>query len=164
MFQYQKLKEPLGTLVNEKKWNDAENRLKVKNSLSNVFCADCFESRAKSVEKCRENDKQKDATLWEKYNEALCKSEHARWVVEKLIMGFRPFSLEDRMRDENLSPFKTQRKKHRDGLKGKKDSPAHIDLCSYNDLRRINPDDMKYDSFLMLAIPMILKRIDEEDK
>lgn len=162
IFQYQKLQESIGTIVG-KGWNDENNRLKVKNGLSNIICADCFESRAKSVEKCRENVKQKDAELWEKLNEALSKSEHARWVVEKLIMGFRPLSLEERMKDENLAPFKSKRNKHRKELKNKKEGPAHIDLCSYNDLRRINPDDMKYDSFLMLAIPMILKRISEDD-
>lgn len=155
LFQYQKLQEPLGTLVDEEKWSNPENRLKVKNGLSNVFCADCFESRAKSVEKCGGN-KMKDAAIWEKHNEALSISEHARWVVEKLILGFQPLSKEERMEDESLSPFMTKRENYRVGLKKRKEAPSHIDICSYNDLRRINPDDMKYDSFLMLAIPKIL--------
>lgn len=152
LFQYEKLQDPLGKLVNEDKW---KNLIKAKNGLSNVFCADCFESRKKSMEL----EKQDDSGLWEKYNEALCKSEHARWVVEKLIMGFRPFNDEERIKDEILAPYKEKRKQYRDGLKNNESDPAHIDLCSYVTLRRINPDDMKYDGFLMLAIPKILEKI-----
>ncbi len=164
VFQYQKLQEPLGTLVNESKWSKEENRLKVKNGLSNVFCADCFESRVKAIDFCRgEDGKQTETEVWGKYNEVLCRSEHARWVIEKLIMGFRPLSEKERMIDENLSPYKQRRKQYRDGLKSNKESPAHIDLCSYLDLRRRNPDDMKYDSFLMLAIPKILESVKEDD-
>jgi hypothetical protein len=89
-------------------------------------------------------------------------SEHARWIVEKLIMGYRPLNEGERYHDETLhAQFKNKekRKKYRDSLKRNDQDPAHIDLCSYRDLRRINPDDMKYDSFLMLAIPKILKRL-----
>ena len=97
--------------------------------------------------------------LWAKYNEALSKSEHARWVVEKLIMGFRPLNEEERLEDETLSTNKKRRKEYRDSLKKNPAKLAHIDLCSYSDLRRVNPDDLKYDSFLMLAIPKILEKI-----
>lgn len=163
LFQCHRLQEPLGTLVNEKKWKGEENQIRVKNGLSNVFCADCFASREKSVAKYRGNINEKESELWERCNGVLSRSEHARWVVEKLILGFRPFSCEERMKDEKLSPFKTKRGKFRDRLKNMKKCPVHIDICSYNDLRRINPEDMKYDSFLMLAIPMILKRICRDD-
>ena len=43
----------------------------------------------------------------------------------------------------------------------KEDGTPHIDLCSYRELRRVNPDDMKYDCFLMLAIPKILEKVKE---
>lgn len=160
-FQYDRLLTPLGKLINKEKW---ENLIKAKNSLSNIFCADCFESRERSIELSRENDSQADAELWEKYNKALSMSEHARWVVEKLIMGFRPFNEVERLEDERLSPYKAKRKQYRNDLKNKAKSPAHIDLCSYNTLRRTNPDDLKYDSFLMLAIPKILEKIRKEDE
>ena len=161
VFQFDRLREPLGHMVNDSKWK--EDQIKVKNGLSNMFCADCFETRAKSVELCRGNEKLKDAELWAKYNESLSKSEHARWVVEKLIMGFRPLNEKERLADESLSSNKNKRKEFRNSLKKKAEDPAHIDLCSYRDLRRVNPEDMKYDSFLMLAIPKILERINHED-
>lgn len=162
VFQFERLQEPLDTLVNDSKWKD--DQIRVKNGLSNVFCADCFESRALSIELYRKDKKQKDTELWAKYNEALSKSEHARWVVEKLIMGFRPLNEEERLKDETLSTNKKRRKKNRDSLKKDADKLAHIDLCSYSDLRRVNPDDLKYDSFLMLAIPKILEKIRKDDK
>ena len=162
VFQFERLQEPLDSLINDLKWKD--DQIRVKNGLSNVFCADCFESRASSIELYRENNNQKDAELWAKYNEVLSKSEHARWVVEKLIMGFRPLNKEERLEDEILSINKKKRKSYRDSLKKKMDKLAHIDLCSYSDLRRVNPDDLKYDSFLMLAIPKILEKIRKDDK
>lgn len=159
VFQFVRLQEPLDSLINDSKWKD--DQIRVKNGLSNVFCADCFESRASSIELYRDNNNQRDAELWAKYNEVLSKSEHARWVVEKLIMGFRPLNKEERLEDEKLSINKKKRKSYRDCLKKKTNKLAHIDLCSYSDLRRVNPDDMKYDSFLMLAIPNILAKVNE---
>ena len=60
-----------------------------------------------------------------------------------------------------MKVFPLIRKEYRDSLKKEIGERAHIDLCSYSDLRRVNPDDMKYDSFLMLAIPNILAKVNE---
>lgn len=157
LFLTERLEEPLDSLINDSDWKSKQ--IKVKEGLSNIFCADCFESRALSIELYRKEETQKDAELWAKHNEVLSKSEHARWVVEKLIMGFRPLNLEERLTDEVLSIKKVMRKENRKDLKQSMDKLAHIDLCSYSDLRRINPDDLKYDSFLMLAIPGILAKV-----
>ena len=92
----------------------------------------------------------------------LCRSEHARWVVEKLVMGFRPLNNEERIEDESLSPYKEKRKSFRKDLKTNETKLAHIDLCSYANLRRVDPDNMKYDSFLMLAVPNILAKVNYE--
>ena len=96
-------------------------------------------------------------TPWERYDEALSKSEHARWVADKLIMGYRPLNEAERFQDEGL--FGSDKVKYRKRLKNNASDPVHIDLCSYRDLRRIDPDSLKYDSFLMLSIPGILKRV-----
>ena len=48
-------------------------------------------------------------------------------------------------------------------LKRNAAAPAHIDICSYRELCRIDPDSLKYDSFLMLAIPLILDQIRKDD-
>ena len=83
--------------------------------------------------------------------ESLARCEHARWNVEKLLLGFRPLSEKEHLEDEQL--FGRDRAAYRKSLKNQ---GIHIDLCSYRDLRRINPGDMKYDSFLMVAMPRIM--------
>ena len=164
-FMYIQLEKPWKLLVGEKKQGKSTA---VKEALSNIFCADCFDTRKKEIELMREKDidecsdeeekkKISKEDYWEKHIKTLSKSEHARWVVEKLIMGYRPLGIEERIEDERIMGSK-KLKEHRKRLKSNPDNPAHIDLCSYADLRRIDPDNMKYDSFLMLAIPEILKK------
>ncbi len=171
VFQFERLQEPFDLLINDSKWRN--DQIRVKNGLSNVFCSDCFETREKeitktkntAIEQCRAKEKReiiRKENYWEKYNELLCRSEHARWVVEKLVMGFRPLNNEERIEDESLSPYKEKRKSFRKDLKTNETKLAHIDLCSYANLRRVDPDNMKYDSFLMLAVPNILAKVNYE--
>lgn len=155
MFQHRMLKEKPKPMINEEDW---QNQLTVKEMLSNIFCADCFESRSLGIERCPKSMVSgKDP--WEVNNIALSRSEHARWVVEKLIMGYRPLDESQRYKDESLYYNNAKKMQYRKSLKKNSKNPAHIDLCSYKDLRRINPDDLKFDSFLMLAIPKILNKV-----
>ena len=143
-YHYYKLQEPLSrTLIDKFRFLDSQ--INVKKGLSNVFCTDCFESKKNSIDLCR-NDKNKNE-LWSLYYEALCKSEHARWIVEKLIMGFRPLSSQERIKDESFSYDSRRRKQFRNSLKNNNNDPVHVDICSNNDLRRISPNDIKYDGF-----------------
>lgn len=171
-FQYVKMREPMKKLVNDEKWTKEQSS--VKEGLSNLFCSDCFELRQRGIEqpwkKGKESQKNGEGNnklkkldnMWEYHNEALSISEHARWMVEKLIMGYRPMNNEERFKYECYQGKK--RKDYVKKLKKRAEDPAHIDLCSYHDLRRIDPDNMKYDSFLMLAIPKILDKIKKDDK
>lgn len=163
-FMYIQLEKPWKSLINK---DNQDDLTKVKEALSNLFCADCFKTRESElnlmreldIKKCKDEQeikKKRKDNYWENHIEALSKSEHARWVVEKLIMGYRPLNLGERIEDERIMGSK-RLKEHRKQLKCNPENPAHIDLCSYADLRRIDPDNMRYDSFLMLAIPEILK-------
>lgn len=163
----------------QKKWEEMTavstfgqpvRQVNLRNKISNVFCADCFKSRIKRVidtaeleigqvvidtEKVQELILTRELDvlkLIRKNLKRLAQCEHARWNVEKLILGFRPLSDEQRWHDESI--FGEERKAFRKQLKKR---GIHIDLCSYQDLRRINPADMKYDCFLMMAMPRILK-------
>lgn len=156
VFQYTKLKEPIGQLVKPEYWEKEENQASVLTSLSSVFCSDCFTIRYNCIKPLWINGKMTEKQAWEKYYDVLSISEHARWVVEKLLLGYRPLNLQERLMDESLVVDKERRKQFRKDLKNNWKSPAHIDLCSFSDLRRIDPDSMKYDSFLMLGIPEIL--------
>jgi hypothetical protein len=79
--------------------------------------------------------------------------------VEKLILGFSPLSLRERTQYESL--FGKKRAAYSKLLKNDAVHPAHIDIRSYRDLCRVDPDSLKYDSFLMLAIPLILDTVRE---
>lgn len=164
IFRYDVLSKQFVPMFDEDKFAKVRsNRLgiySVKMDISNILCADCFEIRKKSIEKiCKGREATRE--VWEDNNEMLSRSEHARWVVEKLILGYRPLSVEEKYHLENLHiEFKAamKKKKYLNGLKNRDKDPAHIDICSYADLRRIKPEDLKYDSFLMLAIPLILEK------
>lgn len=155
VFQHKMLKERLKPMIDKVGWQD---QLTVKEMLSNIFCADCFESRSLGINHCQKHLKE-EKELWADNNDVLSRSEHARWVVEKLIMGYYPLNESQRYKDESLFYNKKKRLLYRKSLKKNPENPTHIDLCSYADLRRINPNDMKYDSFLMLAIPYILNKV-----
>lgn len=161
------------------------NQYAVRNVLSNVLCADCFESRMRGIvglmkkedrpdlngksitdyikdliEKDKKGRKRFVDQFQSKVKETIAKNlenisrcEHSRWVVEKLILGFKPLTLEDHYQDAEL--FGRARENQRNKLK--KENYRHIDICSYKDLRRLSPNHMKYDCFLMLAIPYIMR-------
>lgn len=158
IFQYNILKEDPLPMFNK---SDISQLNIIKEKLSNIFCTDCFESRKLSIQQCEKKEIKKEIELWEEQNEALSRSEHARWVVEKLIMGYSPLSVQQRFEDECWYYNKKRKVEYRKQLKRQDHNPVHIDLCSYADLRRINPDDLKYDSFLMLAIPKILDKVEQ---
>ena len=157
-FQYRILQEKKGMQLVTSRWSDP---MTAKNGLSNVICTDCFESRELAVKKQypgrkRLSDEERNA-IWEKNNQALSLSEHSRWVVEKLVMGFSPLNGQERAKYGSL--FGKKRAAFSKLLKTNAANPVHIDICSYRDLCRIDPDSLKYDSFLMLAIPLILDKV-----
>lgn len=162
-FQYRVLnsKEKLKLIDEEKR---KKSRSEIRSALSNVFCTDCFEIREKEVELIAKQEEKegKESEIWKKHIEALAHCEHNRWVAEKLILGYEPFGKKERLEYESL--FGQQRKKYRDLLKNREASPMHINICSNKELRRIDPDNMKYDSFLMLSVSMILDKIKEDGK
>lgn len=157
-FQFKVLKSQQEQCLFESGWDNDSNAVKL--GLSNLFCADCFESRELAIKQKYPEDKpisaQDRKAIWERFNVPLSISEHSRWVVEKLILGFRP--LNQKEKSDYGSLFGKRRSLYLKRLKNNAVSPAHIDLCSYRDLRRVDPDNLKYDSFLMLAIPMILDK------
>lgn len=142
-------------LIDKDKWES--DIFAVKCGLSNVFCADCFELReAEITYLARKEEKSEYETRLTHIGE-LAHCEHNRWMVEKLILGYKPLGKDEIFTYEHL--FGKQRKAYLKNLKTKESSPMHLDICSNKDLRRIDPDNMKYDSFLMLAMPMILAAV-----
>lgn len=135
--------------IERKTWKNIND---VRLKLSSLFCADNLE-RFEIID----FDKMGDVANLREYVEIniseLSRCEHARWNVEKLILDYRPYT------DEEMFDWITRFDDRKDNFrKQKKDKDyIHCDICSYSDLKRIRPDDMKYDTFLQLAMPEILK-------
>lgn len=145
-----------------KKWNE----LKIKDKLSNVFCVDTFDIRIEMLMRAAFKEKRKDISQLnrddlqsltrevEKNILALSKCEHSRWVAEKLILGFKPWTSEHHY--EFSRKFDNEKKDYRNNLKNEE---IHYDLCSYQDLCRRNPASRKYDTFLILSMLYIDKTV-----
>lgn len=152
-YRYKVAEEKIGPLVNPS-WE--KNPKVVVNGVSSLSCADCFPSRARGIRQYALEHGIPEQEAWERNNGALSCSEHHRWMVERLILGFRPLTDAERFTAEAL--FDHTRKVYWNSLKNHYPAPSHVDLCSFRDLRRIDPDNLKYDSFLLLAIPIILEK------
>lgn len=125
---------------------------------SNRCLADSICVRWRILEEIRKIDREQDKDHKEKsifdilkcHLEEMSCSEHARWNVEKLINGFRPYTKMEVIEDENLCG--PERSRLISYLKKNNAILAHIDLCSYSRLRRVDLESIKYDSFLLLAM------------
>ena len=180
-FQYNVLEEGNPNIsLDTSGWE--HNLLAAKSGISNIICSDCFEIREleirnKFLQEVKSASKKanisyseafkiaseyhiSESQVWNKNIEDLSRCEHNRWVVEKLILGYEPWGKEEYFKYEQL--FGQQRKDYVKQLKNPKNkdtTPKHIDICSNRDLRRIDPDNIKYDTLLMLSVRLILKRI-----
>ncbi|MDE7088873.1 MAG: hypothetical protein K2O54_02020, partial [Prevotella sp.] len=118
------------------------------NQSSNLCCSDCFPYYLRSV---MTSDGQEPVKPLIDNIAALSRAEHARWNVEKLIMGFRSLTPKEILKDELLTG--SAKSEYRKRLKSEK---IHIDLCPMHRLVCIDPESLKYASFIILAIPAIL--------
>lgn len=159
-FQYRVLGNAKGARLVTDRWS---SRAAARNGLSNVICADCFESRELAIRRqCSSYDKlsrESRAALWEKNSYALSVSEHCRWTTEKLVLGFSALTPEEKARYNTL--FGSARAAFSRNVKNREEAPSHIDICSYRRLRLTDPASLKYDTFLMLAIPLILEKLNQ---
>ncbi len=153
---------------NEKKWNEAG----VKDKLSNVFCTDTFDMRIKMLMRaalktdCDKNVMKLNPTELKKLTRevennilALSKCEHSRWIAEKLILDFRPWTSENHYEYSRM--FDKSKKDYRKNLKNKN---VHYDICSYRDICRRDPASRKYDTFLVLLMLNIDKMVNLSHK
>lgn len=83
----------------------------------------------------------------------LAELEHNRWNIEKLLMGYRQLTDKEKaiLLDKEVGP---DRDKEKDRLKGNI-IKAHTDICSFHELKKIDPGVEDYDYLLILMIPDI---------
>ena len=83
--------------------------------------------------------------------EAVASVEHNRWVVEQLLLRYRPLTLDQQNNAKNShntsTPMKSEYKK----------MYAHLDICSNDVLTRVDPDIVKLDRALVEILPAAYK-------
>ena len=96
----------------------------------------------------------------------MVKIEHTRWLIERLIMGYRPVNKEELRLLQNLENDETEFLNKKDSLKVK--NRAHLDICSNAELHKIdkligrkNNDEriVKKLSYVIHTADMILSRL-----
>ncbi len=125
--------------------DDSWKRLSLKHKISNVLCTDTFPVRLKMLG-CQCQDVQTVTCEIEKHILELSKCEHSRWVAEKLIMGYKPWTA--RHHYEYSIMFGDKKKEYHKRLKAEE---YHLDICSYDNLCRLDPKNRKFDTFLILS-------------
>lgn len=138
----------------EESWNQLYEKEDWPNILSNVFCTDTLQLRKVMLEREEKDPKQKKSKeqLIEDHILELSRSEHSRWVAEKLIMEFKPWTAKHHYEYSIL--FGDAKKAYEKSLKKQK---IHLDICSYHDLCRLDPSNRKFDTFLILTMLQMLK-------
>ena len=83
----------------------------------------------------------------------LAELEHNRWNMEKLLMGYRQLTSEEKaiLLDKEVG---SDRDNEKDRLKGDL-IKAHADICDFHKLKNIDPGIEDYDYLLTLMIPDI---------
>lgn len=153
-------------------WREITGPSATEIKLSNLYCADCIDVKLASLGLSEADcaaakgrvglfglslrsgwrHKPRAREVLEKNLEPMARTEHARWNVEKLILGYHPYTRADHYADEQL--VGKERADRRRKLKN--EQKRHIDICSCRDLMHIDPASLKYDCFLTLAIDRIL--------
>ncbi len=132
-----------GTFMREspsKKWEE----LSVKLKLSNVFCTDTFSLRLKMLQN-KYKDKDIGRTIRDHILD-ISRCEHSRWVAAQLILNYRPWTAKQ-CYDYSII-FGDKKNEY---YKKLKECGYHPDICSYRDLCRIDPQNRKFDTFLVLS-------------
>lgn len=128
----------------------------VRDKLSNVFCSDTFPLRKMMLQRGLKKDADNELSLTDSVRKnilPLTKCEHSRWVSEKLVMGGRPWTLLEHYQYDRL--FGEEKNLY---YKKLKKEGAHYNICSYHDLVRLEPQNLKFDIFLVLAMLEIIKK------
>lgn len=83
---------------------------------------------------------------WERLRgESMARTEHNRWNVEKLLMGFRPVTREEQLYCMVSKANKNELKRHR----------IHLDICSCERLETVDPAAAGTDEVLISALSNI---------
>lgn len=88
------------------------------------------------------------------------KTEHNRWITERILQGFIPLTLEEQNKFESFRNDPNKTKKERKNLT--KETKKHLDLCSNETLSIIDPTVAKYDNIVNEKLWQLYQKINHE--
>lgn len=135
------------------------------NKLANINLVDSFNSKNRSA---FSSSMEESESL---IKECLIKAEHCRWMIEKLTVGYRPLYRDemasfvhpmDIVEETDQCEEIIKRKNQKEYLKSK--NRAHLDICSYDMLKDVDPavlgnDERIIDNLLKLNFYKVERKI-----
>lgn len=128
--------------------------------IASVDSADSIQTRLRSMDAVSRKrlaaigtkDKENDPLANEECKECIIEAEHMRWMMQRLIAGYRPYSAKEQTEIKKLDA--EGRKRFIDEKKNKE--RAHIDICSYKKQHKIDKGHAKDDEDVILNTPYLL--------
>lgn len=144
----------------EQYWDEIKNKLDFK--WSSAFNADAFGEKLHSVGSGLNEDVDSQRRKLQQHKDAMAEVEHNRWVVERLMMGYRALTVEERAifdTEEYRYPINkdVKDKKEKNKKEYKDQKRAHLDICSNDVVKEVDSDVVQNDYRLVGAIPEILR-------
>ncbi len=150
---------------------DEWNKLPIFHKWSNKYLSNSFDTKIRSV--CGNMDRtplpyETLLNAFEENKDDMARCEHNRWNMQQLLMGFRAFNnseLEDFYKQVERNPAnKDAVVKSIKNAKKNSSERVHLDICSFEQLLRVDAKTQVYDENFNSAIPAILKRIEMHTK
>lgn len=127
----------------------------VSNRWSDKFYLNAIGLKLRSIGCMPEMNREKVIALVSEHLDAMARVEHNRWNLEKLLTGYRPLTREELHELNDCGSYgSTAWEAKRDALK-KWPKRAHLDVCSNERLREVDPGICHFDEDLSRAIPYI---------
>ena len=95
----------------------------------------------------------------------MAETEHNRWLTERLIMSFRPVDKHE-TREEGVilkdwsfftSSTLTEKDRRREKRRLIEKNRAHLDICSYEKLKTVDPNLLPNDENVIYYLPALLR-------
>lgn len=134
---------------------DSWNNLMVHKKWSNCFFADSIRQKIRSI--CNGDARLSLEEALQSHKETLGISEHNRWNMEQLLMGYAPCNHDDddKLRELVETGNQIAQYEFKNNLKMSA-AKVHPNICDYDHLSSIDPVAKEYDIQLIYAIPQII--------
>lgn len=158
------------------KTEDSWNRLSIDLKWSNIYFVNSIRTKLRSIGLNWDTNPSvmKDRIDEEEEDLRLSKVEHNRWNMEKLLLNYRALTTEEwakfdayrekivsgqQLSDTELKALKKLKNEYK-----QKENMGHLNLCPYDELRKIDLAAINYDTALVKVIPNIISKANEINK